>query len=79
MVHTWEHQRMMYIKMVLVMVMVTVPDINRNLSGKWYGYGNSTCSAWLSYEGCTEEERVKGKSYRSYSHNSVVKVANNIW
>ena len=34
---------------------------------------------WLSYEGCTEEERVKGKSYRSYSHNSVVKVANNIW
>ena len=60
MVHTWEHQRMMYIKMVLVMVMVTVPDINRNLSGKWYGYGNSTCSAWLSYEGCTEEEMVKG-------------------
>ena len=60
MVHTWEHQCMMYIKMVLVMVMVTVPDINRNLSGKWYGYGNSTCSAWLSYEGCTEEERVKG-------------------
>jgi hypothetical protein len=54
-VHTWEHQRMMYIKMV----MVTVPDINRNLSGKWYGYGNSTCSAWLSYEGCTEEEKVK--------------------
>jgi hypothetical protein len=37
-----------------------VPDINRNLSGKWYGYGNSTCSAWLSYEGCTEEEMVKG-------------------
>ena len=28
-----------------------VPDINRNLSGKWYGYGNSTFSAWLSYEG----------------------------
>ena len=56
-VHTWEHQRMLYIKMVLVMV--TVPDINRNLSGKWYGYGNSTCSAWLSYEGCTEEEKVK--------------------
>ena len=51
---------MMYIKMVLVMVMVTVPDINRNLSGKWYGYGNSTCSAWLSYEGCIEEEMVKG-------------------
>ena len=40
-VHTWEHQRMMYIKMV------TVSDINRNRSGKWYGYGNSTCSAWL--------------------------------
>jgi hypothetical protein len=34
---------MLYIKMVLMMV--TVPDINRNLSGKWYGYGNSTCSA----------------------------------
>ena len=34
-----------------------VPDIKRNLSGKWYGYGNSTFSAWLSYEGCTEEER----------------------
>jgi len=30
-VHTWEHQRMMYIKMVMVMVMVS--DINRNL--KW--------------------------------------------
>jgi hypothetical protein len=44
----------MYIKMV--MVMVTVPDINRNLNGKWDGSGNSTCSAWLSYEGCTEEE-----------------------
>ena len=38
MVHNWEHQRMMYIKMVLVMVMVTVLDINTNLSGKWYGY-----------------------------------------
>jgi hypothetical protein len=36
-VHTWEHQRMMHIQMVLVMV--TVPDFNRNLSGKWYGYG----------------------------------------
>jgi hypothetical protein len=33
MVHNWEHQRMMYIKMVLVMVMVTVLDINTNLSG----------------------------------------------
>jgi hypothetical protein len=49
-VHTWEHQRMMHIQMVMV------SDINRNRSGKWYGYGNSTCSAWLSYEGCTEEE-----------------------
>jgi hypothetical protein len=47
----------MYVKMV--MVMVTVSDINRNLSGKWYGYCNSTCSAWLSYEGCTEEEEDK--------------------
>lgn len=45
---------MMYIKMV--MMMVTISDINRNLNGKWYGSGNSTCSAWLSYEGCTEEE-----------------------
>jgi hypothetical protein len=34
-------------------------DIIRNLGGKWYGYGNSTCSACLSYEGCTEEEKVK--------------------
>jgi hypothetical protein len=42
-VHTWEHQRMMHIQMVMV------SDINRNRSGKWYGYGNSTCSAWLSY------------------------------
>ena len=42
-VHTWEHQRMMYIKMVMVMV----SDINRNRSGKWYDYGNSTCFAWL--------------------------------
>ena len=50
---------MMHIQMVLVMV--TVPDINRNLSGKWHSYGNSTCSAWLSYEGCTEEERLKVK------------------
>jgi hypothetical protein len=44
----------MYLKMV--MVTVTISNINRNLSGKWYGYGNSTCSAWSSYEGCTEEE-----------------------
>ena len=40
--------------------MVTVSDINRNLSGKWYGNGNST---WLSYKGCTEEEKVKGKGW----------------
>ena len=40
-----------------------VSDINRNLSGNWYGNGNSTCSAWLSYKGCTEEEKVKGKGW----------------
>jgi hypothetical protein len=37
------------------------PDINRNLSGKWYGYGNSTCSAWLSNEACTEEKVKKDR------------------
>lgn len=42
------------------MVMVTVSDDNRNLNGNWYGSGKSTCSAWLSYKGCTEEEKEKG-------------------
>jgi len=27
----------------------------------WYGSGKWTCSAWLSYKGCTEEEKVKVK------------------
>ena len=44
----------------MVIVMVTVSDINRNLSGNWYGNGNLTGSAVLSYKGCTEEEKVKG-------------------
>jgi len=37
-----------------------IPAYNINiLNGNWYGYGESTCSAWLSYEGCIEEEKVK--------------------
>ena len=51
--------------------MVTIPDINRNLSGKWYGYGNYACSAWLSCEGCTEEEKVKGFDNRKEKSRDV--------
>ena len=49
--------------------MVMVSDVNRNLSGKWYGNGNSTCSAWLSYKGCTEEEKEKE---RTHTWNTII-------
>ena len=68
-VHTWNHQRMLYIKMV--MVMVTVLDNNRNLNGNWYSSGNSTCSSWLSYKVCTEEEKVKNVKDRKFEKCSL--------